>query len=373
MFKFFPSQVYFDSATEERYTEWIFKKTRIFIIATYLLVLVILVVITSANIYISGYELVRHTVLYVRLLVILVCILTIVSFIWLDAIRARKVLFWLSVVFTLAAFLDTYFWVGKVRFFTPEAQMITMYMFMIVPFLNVEHKIITGFLVIMGLVVCWYIYRVDVFWSLLYSVLMYVINIVVYYRFDILLRVQFQTICKEQDKSNIDLLTGVYSKNALFTLFWEEIVSLQDCEKIIVGLLDIDCFKLYNDTYGHVAGDKILRQVAQALLSFGFDKVYRFGGEEFIFTLKRNTQNISKIPNVCGVLEDLNIPHESSSVSQYLTASIGLVTVRRDKVNRAGAADFSLEKVIAVADENLYKAKTSGRNKAVVAEEPLVF
>ena len=373
MFKVFPSQFYFNSDIEKRYIEWIFKKTRLFVFATFMLFFIIIGAITIANIYISGYETVAQTVLYPRLLIILACLVTMSSFIWLGAVRARNILFGMTIVLTLGAFFDTYFWVGKVGYFTPEAQMITIYMFMIVPFLNVEHKIVTGFLIILGLLICWYIYRVEVFWSLLYAILMYVINIVVYYKFDILLRAQFRTICLEQDKSNTDLLTGVCSKNALFTFFRDDLISFRSNEKIIVGLLDIDCFKLYNDTYGHVAGDKVLRQVAQALLSLGFDKVYRFGGEEFLFTLKKNVQNMSGIPNVCLVLEELNILHESSPVSPYITVSLGMVTVRRDPFMQDKRTELSMEKVIAAADENLYKAKSSGRNRTVTSVEPLLL
>ena len=365
MVKLFPSQYYFDRKMEARYVEWIFQKTRLFVAAVGILVISLITTITIANIYISGYELVSQTVLCIRIIVFFISLITIISFIWLPAHTSRNILFISTIVLSIMAGLDTYNWVGQVGYFSPEAQMITMYMFMIVPLLNVEHKVVSGSLVIIGLLICKYILKADIFWSMLYIIMMYVTNIVIYYIFDILLRAQFKTICTEQRRSNTDILTGVYNKNALHTFFTSDVKSLSPNDKMIVGLLDIDCFKNYNDTYGHVAGDRVLRQIAKALQSFGFDKVYRFGGEEFIFTVTRNKQNTSRIPNICGVLENLNIPHNNSKASSYVTASIGIITIRRVTRKKHLTTDYLMNRIVHEADANLYKAKSNGRNQIV--------
>ena len=372
MLKLFPSQFFFDPVTERRYVEWMFRKTKFFLVSTVLLIFAIISAITIANICISGFETVLDTVFFVRIAVAVICLFTLAGIACLEALQARKILFYTTLLLTVMAFLDTYFWVWKVGYFTPEAQMITIYMFMMVPVLNVEHKVITGFLVLAGLVVCWYIYRADIFWSLFYAVLMYVINIVLYYKFDLLLRLQYQTICSEHERSNRDMLTGVYNKNAFVTMFREDINSLRAPEKMLVGVVDIDCFKEYNDSYGHLAGDKVLAQVAQALLSFGFDRVYRFGGEEFVFTLKREVYSREKAPNVCGVIAGLNIPHQTSLASEYLTISAGIITVMRDNRRCDEVSEKRIDSIVQKADANMYEAKKQGRNQSVVSRLPLV-
>ncbi len=372
MLKLFPSQYFFDPVTERRYVEWIFRKTKLFLVSTVLLIFVVISSITSANIYISGFETVLDTVFFVRVAVAVICLFTLAGIACLEALQARKVLFITTLLLTLMAFFDTYFWVGRVGYFTPEAQMITIYMFMMVPVLNVEHKVITGLLVLAGLLVCWYIYRADIFWSLFYTVLMYVINIVLYYKFDLLLRLQYKTICTEHERSNRDMLTGVYNKNAFVTMFRDDINSLLVTEKMLVGVVDIDWFKEYNDSYGHLAGDKVLAQVAQALLSFGFDRVYRFGGEEFVFTLKREAYSREKEPNVCGVIANLNIPHQSSRAGEYLTISAGIITVMRDNRRSDEVSEKRLESIVQAADANMYEAKKQGRNRPVISRLPLM-
>ncbi len=373
MIKLFPSQYFFDKETEQKYIEWLFQKTRIFVIAIAILVIALVTAITIANIYYTGFEIVKSTVLYVRIIVWLICLAIIVSFIWLKSNTARKVLFATTIVLTAMAFADTYYWVGNVGYFTPEAQMITMFMFMIVPFLNVEHKVVSGFLIILGLTICKYIHQSDVFWSMFYTIIMYITNIVVYYKFDILLRVQFKTICHEQKRSNTDTLTGLCNKNALYTFFINDLKSLKPTEIMVVGVLDIDCFKNYNDTYGHIEGDKVLKKIAQTLLCFDFDNVYRFGGEEFIFTITKNAQITSKLPNICLVLESLHIDHKSSIVSQFVTASLGITTVKRESLKISLSDEELINTVIHAADTNLYQAKNSGRNQAITSPYTLTI
>ncbi len=127
-----------------------------------------------------------------------------------------------------------------------------------------------------------------------------------------------------------------------------------------VVMLDIDHFKLYNDTYGHVAGDLVLRQVAQMLLHSvrSNDYVIRYGGEEFLVLLNKVSWEAAQ--SVCQrihqQLEHLSLPHAASKVADHVTVSMGLC-YQHDE----GAA--TLDKLIQQADQCLYQSKEAGRNR----------
>ena len=129
-------------------------------------------------------------------------------------------------------------------------------------------------------------------------------------------------------------------------------------------VIDIDYFKQYNDTYGHIAGDDALRSVATVLkesLSNPDDMAFRVGGEEFalICTNMNKKSVLSCAQKLQKNIEKLHIEHKSSDVSKYLTVSIGIHF----------ASTYILEdakKVYAHADDALYAAKKEGRNKVIV-------
>lgn len=131
-------------------------------------------------------------------------------------------------------------------------------------------------------------------------------------------------------------------------------------------LIDIDCFKLYNDTYGHPAGDRCLLQVASTLQLTAkrpADRVARYGGEEFAIILP-NTPLAGAIQlanEIRSKIQYLQIPHESSFVSDYVTLSLGVVCL-------VPTPDVSLGQFISKADEALYQAKTQGRDQVVATE-----
>jgi len=126
---------------------------------------------------------------------------------------------------------------------------------------------------------------------------------------------------------------------------------------------DIDCFKLYNDTYGHQAGDDCLRAVAETISANcqrPGDFVARYGGEEFIVILP-NTEAEGAVhlaENIREGIERLKIPHMRSQVSQYITLSLGISCV-------FPRADITPESLIGAADKALYEAKNQGRNRTV--------
>jgi len=128
-------------------------------------------------------------------------------------------------------------------------------------------------------------------------------------------------------------------------------------------MLDIDHFKAFNDTYGHVAGDECLREVGAAmarLVSRSSDLAARFGGEEFAVILPD-----TEAPGAAQLaerlragIEALRIPHTNSLVAPCVTVSLGVVTVLPAKLSNALEA-------LSLADALLYRAKSGGRNRVV--------
>lgn len=126
-----------------------------------------------------------------------------------------------------------------------------------------------------------------------------------------------------------------------------------------VILIDIDYFKRFNDHYGHLEGDKAIKQVAICLESIfkrGEEIVARFGGEEFVCVcIDMKPNNLAQlIKRLQATLHGKKIPHEKSQASEYLTISIGSSTCE--------SADTPLDTMLEQADKALYKAKGQGRN-----------
>jgi diguanylate cyclase (GGDEF)-like protein len=126
---------------------------------------------------------------------------------------------------------------------------------------------------------------------------------------------------------------------------------------------DIDYFKLYNDTYGHQAGDECLRVIAKAIscaVKRPADLVARYGGEEFAVILP-NTDELgatSVAQNIVEEIKQSKIIHSQSEVSKYVTLSIGIACT-------TPSSEYSPEVLFAAADKGLYEAKRQGRNRAV--------
>lgn len=126
-------------------------------------------------------------------------------------------------------------------------------------------------------------------------------------------------------------------------------------------LLDIDHFKAFNDTYGHLQGDQCLREVGRVLretVSRAADLAARYGGEEFVCILPETDRNGAVIvaEQIRRGIEALAIPHSGSSVAAVVTASLGVVTTVCDP-------EILPQDIIAQADELLYLAKSTGRNQ----------
>jgi diguanylate cyclase (GGDEF)-like protein len=133
-------------------------------------------------------------------------------------------------------------------------------------------------------------------------------------------------------------------------------------------LCDIDFFKHYNDSLGHQAGDRCLYQVAQALRSRcarAGDVVARFGGEEFAIIAPNTSLDQARVfaEIICATVTALNIPHPDSAASKLVTITVG------GAVLDCGNYDNPAE-LIEAADRSMYRAKSMGRNRALVSPGP---
>lgn len=161
--------------------------------------------------------------------------------------------------------------------------------------------------------------------------------------------------------SENDPLTGLSNRLALekkLEQAWE--ILLRTGDPLTVMLADIDCFKPYNDRYGHQAGDEALKQVAGILANSvqrKSDMAARYGGEEFLLVLP-GTGVDDAMEMAASIRERIiaaNIEHDSSSVEPFLTISIGISSVVPN-------SHLAMEDLIRAADRALYKVKGSGRN-----------
>ncbi|MCD4667831.1 MAG: GGDEF domain-containing protein [Sulfurimonas sp.] len=156
--------------------------------------------------------------------------------------------------------------------------------------------------------------------------------------------------------SNLDSLTNVFNRRAL-TNHLENICSKQNLKyELHLLVLDIDDFKKINDTYGHIAGDKILiflTNILKKTLRDG-DKIFRYGGEEFILILNRiDSIHCKKIANrLIELISSNKLIYKGESLN--ITISIGSTTYHNNDTP---------ESLIARADKALYKAKKTGKNK----------
>ena len=133
-----------------------------------------------------------------------------------------------------------------------------------------------------------------------------------------------------------------------------------------VALYDIDHFKLYNDYYGHLEGDEVLRRIASCIdgAARAGDTIYRYGGEEFLLLLPEGTvgQVDAAAARIADQVSDLAIPHDARpSTPPWVTVSGGVVCW-------TPATDLALPELLHQADVALYEAKDSGRNRICVAQ-----
>ena len=162
--------------------------------------------------------------------------------------------------------------------------------------------------------------------------------------------------------ARIDWLTDIPNRRTFNTFIHEE---WKRCARLntpmSLAFIDIDHFKLLNDTYGHQYGDTCLTKVGELLKGFvkrPTDMCARYGGEEFVLvwgntSLEQSTKLVEK---VLQEITSLNMPNNKSPTSDFLTVSIGVAEMLPDRANSAS-------ELIVNADRKLYKSKISGRNR----------
>jgi diguanylate cyclase (GGDEF)-like protein len=161
----------------------------------------------------------------------------------------------------------------------------------------------------------------------------------------------------------VDDLTQIANRRHFYEYFHQEWPRLlRENAPMSVILCDIDHFKLYNDTYGHLAGDECLQKVAHAIHSSvkrPADLVARYGGEEFGVILPNTLIEGAFIlaEEMRQQVHDLKIPHARSPIDEYVSLSLGISHV-------IPSNDIHPEMLIGWADDALYDAKRQGRNRS---------
>jgi len=158
---------------------------------------------------------------------------------------------------------------------------------------------------------------------------------------------------KFEQSSLTDALTGIMNRRAILDELSKRMNRhIYNFEHLSIIMIDIDDFKLINDKFGHIKGDKVLVEITQKITEAirGFDTVGRYGGEEFLVIL----------PNT-----DLRNAHKASerirlNIEKALFEEVGKITIS------AGYVEYkneSMDELIDLADKNLYKAKNAGKNR----------
>ncbi|WP_229215627.1 diguanylate cyclase [Duganella sp. CY15W] len=169
--------------------------------------------------------------------------------------------------------------------------------------------------------------------------------------------------------STTDGLTGVSNRRGFdLALEAEWRRAARTGQTLALSMLDVDYFKKYNDHYGHLAGDAVLRTVADLITTHGrrtSDIVARYGGEEFALLAAATdaTDAFGVAEEICAELVRRQLPHEQSPFG-IMTISIGVAVM-------VPTEDTSPQDLVHAADQALYRAKEKGRNMALLAMPPM--
>jgi diguanylate cyclase (GGDEF)-like protein len=164
---------------------------------------------------------------------------------------------------------------------------------------------------------------------------------------------------------HFDVLTGIFNKRYLHENLERTLMNMGRVgDMLSIILVDVDCFKVYNDIYGPDASDDALRSIADTLkgcIFRGQDFVARYGGDEFVAVLPHTPEQGARLvaDRILEGVRRLSLPNNGSTVSEIITVSVGLVTGTRNP-NRWLPQDFysRMEEAVALA-------KDHGRNKYV--------
>jgi diguanylate cyclase (GGDEF)-like protein len=161
------------------------------------------------------------------------------------------------------------------------------------------------------------------------------------------------------EKAHKDTVTGVSNRTAMDTNLYQEVdLAGRHSQNLSLILLDIDRFKQINDTYGHIAGDTILKRVAESMSETvrGSDIIYRFGGEEFVVVL-RSTNHEGAMLLAERIRADVELMHvKYDDLSIQVTLSAGVSSYQSEDTTKS---------LLERCDSAMYQAKENGRNQVV--------
>jgi len=170
----------------------------------------------------------------------------------------------------------------------------------------------------------------------------------------------FNNLVQKVEKLNhTDALTGVLSRRTFFVLLGQKLAeSKRGKRNLAIAILDIDDFKRINDTYGHLEGDKALKQFATTIKD-GLrenDIIGRIGGEEFMLILEADDEKdalsaLTRIKNLIFSSEWIN--------NEKITFSVGYMLIDKDK------STMEVKDIIKIADKKMYEAKALGKDRIV--------
>ncbi|RUL48681.1 diguanylate cyclase domain-containing protein [Lysinibacillus antri] len=175
-----------------------------------------------------------------------------------------------------------------------------------------------------------------------------------------------------EEKVNFDGLTGLYNRRYFNeTMLKEWAIAKEKHFPISIILFDIDFYKNFNDTYGHLAGDECLKTIATCLKNFNDEPVRfvaRFGGEEFVVFLQGQDEHqaMQLAEEIRKAVENLKIPHSKSEVHDYVTISMGVATVIPTDYIKS-------TKIFNMADQAMYESKNNGRNRVTKYEKVVSY
>ena len=167
--------------------------------------------------------------------------------------------------------------------------------------------------------------------------------------------------------AHLDGLTEIPNRRRFEEVFQKEWTrSTRNGIPFSLAMIDVDYFKQYNDHYGHAMGDLTLQKIAKAVeksLKRPADLIARYGGEEFVMILPETDAAAARVvaERALQNVVDLNIPHQYSQAADYVSVSIGLATITMNTKTLP-------QTFLMTADQNLYLAKQTGRNRIVGSE-----
>ncbi|NQY86423.1 MAG: diguanylate cyclase [Colwellia sp.] len=159
-----------------------------------------------------------------------------------------------------------------------------------------------------------------------------------------------------------DALTGILNRRAIMAALPKEFKRIERQEQVLcIGMCDIDHFKQVNDSYGHLIGDEVLKEVTQRMKDAlrDHDLLGRYGGEEFlVITPVDNTKSaIIAYQRICQAVSAQPIEIDELSISITVSCGVTSYSPKNDQQD--------ITKLIARADDALYQAKDAGRNRVV--------